>query len=292
MDVIFHIGVHLTNGDRLVKSLLKNLDIFSQYGVAVPGPSRYRRIFGEAVANLRGRRASDDAVDALYEVLLDGNVPDRLILSNDSFISMAARVIEDGELYPKAFKASWLANALPGSTPTFALGLRNPATFLPALYDQQGRGSVGFQEFLGGLDPYDVAWSDYIARIQAAVPDAQIITWCDEDTPLLWPDIIRALAGLPDDQNVVGALDGVGRILTRQGFQELAKYLEAHPPSDPAAWRQTVAAFLDQYAHTDALEVEINLPGWTDDVVEDLTDEYDADVSEIAEMPGVRLLQP
>ena len=41
-----------------------------------------------------------------------------------------------------------------------------------------------------------------------------------------------------------------------------------------------------------SLEEEIDLPGWTPDMVDEITEIYELDVDRIAQMPGVRLITP
>ena len=54
--------------------------------------------------------------------------------------------------------------------------------------------------------------------------------------------------------------------------------------------REVMIAFLGKYAIEDALEEELDLPGWSESLVEELTEIYEHDMDEIAEMAGVRLI--
>ena len=54
--------------------------------------------------------------------------------------------------------------------------------------------------------------------------------------------------------------------------------------------RRVCAAFLDKYARDDAVEEELDLPGWTEELVEELTEDYDDDIARIQHMPGVNLI--
>ena len=38
MEIAYHIGANCTDGERLLKSLLRNVDRLAGRGVAVPGP--------------------------------------------------------------------------------------------------------------------------------------------------------------------------------------------------------------------------------------------------------------
>lgn len=292
MQVVFHIGAHCTDNDALIRSLLKNREILAKHGTFVPGPGRYRKVMSEALQKLRGAPASEEAQDVLFDAVLDEEIADRVILSNESFICVARKAIEDGMLYARAHKSAWLRQAFPQAEVEFAVGLRNPATFVPALYEKLNPDMLPYEDFIEGTDPLALRWSDYIARLQAANPGVPITVWCNEDTPLLWPEIMREIAGIDATVPLEGDLDLVRRIMTREGVLRLSAYLKRKPPQNEIGRRRVVEAFLEKYAVEDEVEQEIELPGWTDDLVDQLTELYDDDVDEIARMPGVNFLSP
>ena len=49
-------------------------------------------------------------------------------------------------------------------------------------------------------------------------------------------------------------------------------------------------AFLDKYALDEAVEEELDIPGWTDEYVDALTDLYERDIEIIANMRNVTLI--
>ena len=56
--------------------------------------------------------------------------------------------------------------------------------------------------------------------------------------------------------------------------------------------RKIIGAFLDKYAIEDEINEVLDLPGWTPDPVDQMTDAYEHDLDVIEAMPGVRLLIP
>ena len=42
MRIVYHLGAHCTDDERLMRCLLKNRDVLSAQGIVVPGPSKYR----------------------------------------------------------------------------------------------------------------------------------------------------------------------------------------------------------------------------------------------------------
>jgi hypothetical protein len=292
MQVVFHIGAHCTGHDQLVRSLLKNRDVLAREGVAVPGPGRYRKVLSEAIVRLRGAMATAEAEEALVDAVLDTDGADRMILSNESFVCMASKVLDEGRLYARIHKSAWLRNTFPSAQVEFAFSLRNLATFLPALYEDVGGEFVDPDAFLGNTDPRDLSWFNVVAGLRAANPGCPITVWCDEDTPLLWSEIMREVAGLDPTVKIDGANDVARRIMSNEGNQRLRKYLDRRPPRTEHTRRRVVAAFLSKYADDDKVEQEVALPGWTDDLVEELTELYEEDVEEIASIPGVTVLVP
>lgn len=292
MHVLFHIGAHQTDHGMLLRSLLKNGDLLLGQEVAVPGPSRYRRLIGEVVNSLRGAAPDEMVQETLYEAVLDIDEPERLVLSSDSFICAPERALENGRLYSRAHKTGWLRALFPESEATFALALRNPATLLPSLLSSRRLRGISYTTFVGQTDPRRLLWSDVVARIIETNPGCPLIVWCNEDTPLIWGDVMRALAGLPDDIALGGEYDMLGHVMTHEGMAELKAHLDAHPHMPPADRREKILDLLELHAAEDQLDVEIDMPGWTQEMVEEITEAYNADVARIRQMPGVTLIAP
>ena len=56
--------------------------------------------------------------------------------------------------------------------------------------------------------------------------------------------------------------------------------------------RRVISAFLDKFALADEIEEELDMPGWTDALVEELSDLYDADMDAIQQIPGITMVTP
>ena len=65
-----------------------------------------------------------------------------------------------------------------------------------------------------------------------------------------------------------------------------------HPPQTIAQRRKIVMAFLDKFAVEDQIEMEVPLPGWTEELIEEITQIYEADTAEIAQIEGVEFIAP
>lgn len=131
-----------------------------------------------------------------------------------------------------------------------------------------------------------------VGLLRESVPDMPITIWCNEDTPLLWAHIIRQMVGLEDSEKIIGGFDLLSSIMTAEGMKRFRAYLKDHPVMSEHQKRRAIAAFLDKYAMDAEVEEELDMPGWTDELVDEMSEIYDEDVARIAQMPGVRVLMP
>ncbi|SMO84732.1 hypothetical protein SAMN06265173_11757 [Thalassovita litoralis] len=291
MKIILHAGAHATDEDRVVKCLLKNSGLLSGRNAAVPGPSRYRSLIRDTLAAMDEGPLAPDARDLILDAIIESDHPARLILSNEHFFGVPKIAVTGGLFYPGAeTKLQKLCDLFDGDSVELYLGLRNPATFLPALHALCPK--MSFQDFLGGSDPLQLHWSELLMRIRTALPDLPITVWCNEDTPLIWAEILRDLMGLPAGEKITGGFDLLTEIMTQDGMQRFRTYLKSHPVMSDEQKRRVISAFLDKFARPEAIEEEIDVPGWTGETIDYLSAAYEQDVARIATLPGLRLLQP
>lgn len=288
MQVAIHLGAHSTDEDRLLKSLLQNKGHLVRQGVSIPGPGRYRKTVIEAAQHLRGELATIQERDAILEMISDDDTTERVVLSFENFICQPGQIFENGFLYNKAsVMPMWLANLFPACDVEFFIGIRNPATFIPSAFRHRHQGQTDFRTFLGGVNLDQVCWSDVLYSIGQTNPDCPITVWCNEETPLLWRSILQKISHHGERDKILGSLDVIADIMEKEGLLRLRAYLETHPPKSETQRRRILAAFLDKYAIADALEEELDAPGWTEELVDVLSDNYDDDQVEIARMDGV-----
>jgi len=291
MQIVYHIGAECTDGDRLLKSLLKNSDPLSQQGIKVPGPGRYRRLLEETIQNLDGRAPAPETRDILIDAILDEDSASRLVLSFQNFICGPNRIFEDGIFYGRAaYKLSALRGLFPQDELELCLSFRNPATWLPAVYEKSYYKDLG--AFLCGLHPEDLRWSEVIALIQDTLPGVPLTVWCMEDTPLIWAQLIREISGVDPLTKISGGFDLLNAIMAPEGMKRFLTYLKTHPPQTEVQKRRIIQAFLERYALEDEVEEEVDLPGWDAAMIDHLTELYDEDMLEVARMPGVTFIAP
>jgi hypothetical protein len=293
MQLVLHTGLHETDSDRLFKTLLRNREGLRPDGIAIPGPGKYRKLISEMLNALGDMTPAPDARDVLLDSILDqdtGHV-DRLILSHENLFSVPKIAFQGGVVYRKAEqRLQTLRTIFSRDSMEVFISLRNPATFLPALLRATPHSDIS--QLLQGLDPAQIQWSDLIGRITAALPGVPVTVWCDEDTPLIWGELIREFAGVEPTYPIIGAYSRMADITSQEGMTRFRSYLAEKPDLNEVQIRRVMVAFLDKYADPSKVEHEFDLPEWDDHLVQDLTEQYEEDLFDIGRMPEVTLIAP
>lgn len=282
MQIVYHLGAHCTDEERLLRCLLKNREALGDAGVMVPGPARYRNLIRDTATALRRMPATDATQEEVLDQIMDAGTAERLILSWENFLSFPQWVVR-GRLYPAAGeRVRSFTNIFPSFGAELHIAIRNPATFLPALFQRQ-RGKSA-EDFLGGIDPTGLRWSEVIADLLAQ--DMPVTVWCDEDTPLIWPEVLRAVAGV--DIPLEGEDELLATIMDEKGIGRLRAHMVQPLPVEER--RNVTAALLEGHAKPEMVDMQIEMPGWTPELVDAMTDAYEEDILRIMAMPGVRFL--
>ncbi|WP_334192022.1 hypothetical protein [Pararhodobacter sp.] len=291
MEIALHLGAHLTDQDHLVRCLMRNRAPLLKQGIAVPGPGRYRQQLRQLAFDMRGHETNAQTQEALLDGILDEDNVRRVVFSSDNFLAMSKWALNAGQLYHAAGeRVQMLRHLFPEARLELFLCLRNPATFLPALAAEDQTGAV-----LKQIEESDLAatrWSATVAQILEAAPGVSLTVWADEDTPLLWPEVLRAVSGHAAGMDLAGWLAWYHRLVTPAGHAAMRRWFEQNPTRDDATRRRMLAALLARFVKPEALETDPLPPGWTEETVDALTDLYDEDLDLIAALPGVTLLEP
>ncbi|MFC6584507.1 hypothetical protein [Sulfitobacter aestuariivivens] len=199
--------------------------------------------------------------------------------------------MQKGVLYPAApQRMAYMAQLFPEDALEMYLIIRNPAALLPIFHSvaQDPEDAA----FWGGRNPQDLRWSETVASIRSAAPEMPITVCCNEDLPLTWAQLIRDMAGLGPHEKLVGGFDLLHTIMSSEGMQRFRAYLGNQTQISEEQRRRVIVAFLDKFALEDEIEEELDMPGWTEDTVDYLTEIYDQDVEVIKGIPGVTVLAP
>ncbi|SLN30147.1 hypothetical protein TRL7639_01234 [Falsiruegeria litorea R37] len=291
MQIILHTGAHATDDERLLKCMLYNKEALGQRGIAVPGPGKYRSLLKDAFAAMETAEPSGEARDILVDAILDEEVADRLLLSNAHFFGSQRFALDGDTLYPLAdVRLRQLRELFKFDQLEIFMAIRNPAAFVPAILAKASPARI--KDVMENTNPLNLRWSELFQRMRAAAPDIPITVWCNEDTPLLWGQIMRDFAGLEHGTKVTGGFSLLSEIMSNEGMTRFRGYLHQHPELTEMQKRRVIAAFLDKYAIEDEVEEELDLDGWTDELVDELTEIYDEDVLAVQRIPGVTLIAP
>jgi len=291
MQVVIHAGAHMTDEDRLLACLRDNSGALASHGTHVPDPASYRRLLRDLMHSAQKGALPADARDRVMAATGAPGGTARLVLGNHGFFGTPKMSVGGARFYPAAdTRLGYLGQIFAPDQIGLFLGLRNPATLLPALLPDTPFSTVS--DLLRGDDPAHLRWSETIARLRAAHPAVAVTAWCNEDTPLIWADILRAMAGTAEEVPLAGEFALLPEIMTRAGHQRFAAYMAARPGLTAGQKRRVVTAFLDKFADEAAIEEELDVPEWGPGTIETLSTLYDADVAEIAQMDGVRMILP
>lgn len=292
MKVIYHLGVHGTDQDRIVSTLLQNQDPLSGFGIKVPAPDTYRDAISQVMVKMRNQEITTDIQDGMMEMVTQSRDDiERLVLSHDNFMGLPGQAVGDDVFYPMLVgKIRRLQSMFGAHEVEFCLGLCNPAVFIPEIFARAKESD--FQTFLKGSDPMHLRWSEMVARLKATVPNCKITVWANEDTPFTWPEVVRAVSGHPQKVVLEGMDDFYEAFVSPGGLRRMSNYLRTHPPETREAYMKIVEMFLEKFGQEDMVETEIDLPGWGEPYVEALSTLYDQDLRVIAGMSGITYITP
>ena len=103
---------------------------------------------------------------------------------------------------------------------------------------------------------------------------------------------MREIAGLSANEPIEGGYDLLAEIMSVEGMTRLKGYLESHPDMTEMQTRRVITTFLDKFAIDDMIGEELDLDGWTDPLIGQLTEQYEEDLFTISRVPNVELLAP
>lgn len=291
MQIAFHMGVHGTDRDRLLKTLLNNRAALRAVGTEVVTPARHRGLFEEALASLNGGPATPEMEQIMLDAMLEEEDPRRVVMSTPTFMGAPGRAVGRGGLYPQmGLRAAALARLFPSARTEFFVALRNPATLLAEVLPQFAGG--GYLDLMQGNEPHHLRWRDPIRQLVRAAQGRRVVLWCNEDVPLIWPELIRLIGGLPEGVPLAGNLPYMHDLLGGDGMERLREAMSGRDQTNVAQRRAVYGTVLEAHALPEVVEQEVDLPGWTQETVDRVGADYRADLAEIAVLPGVEFILP
>ena len=290
MQIVLHTGAHLTDEDRLLKCLRQNETRLESHNVSVPRPAGYRKWIRTAIQD-ESLPPLDSIRNEVHQSVIGDSKAQRFILSNSGFLGTEKMSFTSGHFYRAAeSRINILHGLFPAAQIEMFMAIRNPASFLPLLYYNYH--SINTQDRLFGIDLLSVRWSDFFIRIRRAFPMLPITVWCNEDTPLIWPKLLRTITQIGENAPFEGDYNLLHEILSDEGLRQFQKYISGHADLSIDQKQRVISAFLKKFARKEALEEEINMPGWSNDLTEQLTAIYDDDLEQLSCISDLNLILP
>jgi hypothetical protein len=265
----------------------KNKDILREQNIIVPPQKRYSTVLPMAMKHTQGSPATNDFEEAVLDKILVEDDCKRLVLSFENALCLPPYAFNKDRLYAGAgFKLRWLRNVFPNHDVEFTFGIQNPATFIQGLCPS----STSYESLINETPLDEILWSEVIQKIRKTCPDVPLNVFAFEDTPVVWPKILRQLCGASPDVLLHGELDILNLVMQRDGMKRLRTYLEAHPTQDPEHKQHILQTYLEKYVNESALETSITLPGWDTALVEELTGIYETDLASLEADPRINFI--
>ena len=174
------------------------------------------------------------------------------------------------------------------------MGLRAPSTFLPSCYSESLTHAKveTFDDFLADTDLRNLRWSETLERIIGSFSEndeeeleaTKLVTWRFEDYPRMWRDVVGAICGIENPQDLVGDALPINKGLSLYGCQLMYKYLQEHAPKAPGDFKKIRDAFLEKFAQHDNMDPD---PIGPPEFIESLDYAYDDDWYYIQRMENV-----
>lgn len=291
MQVALHFGAPYTDENRLQLCLGKNREALAAQGTIIPRPSSYRKQIKQVTNRFKDGTGDDALRMQFLQDVTGGQEADRIVFSTDTFLGVPRLAIGNDTFYPGQFnRIAAFLNLFDGADIELYFGISNPANFISSLL--LGHKGDDVETLLNHSDPMNLRWSEFVERLQENFPTLPITLWCNEDTPLIWEELVRDVAGVDPMVDLRGTTDFIKELMSEEGFERFTEFMKQRPGMSAIQRRRVIAAFLEKFVRDEAIEEEIEYPGWTEAHVEALTDLYDEDVYAIQSIPNVRLITP
>ncbi|WP_170334498.1 hypothetical protein [Ruegeria arenilitoris] len=291
MQLVIHAGVAFTDEGRLLQSLQANGRVFSKNGVDIPRPRRFKHSVWPVLQSLWTEPPSSALHEQLRRALPNNPDVKRTMLSSDEILGGITEAIHEGQFYPLAGqRLAYIDEVLQDTQIELFLAVRNPGVFIPkvlmSLTEDQRRA------VFENTDLSCLSWLSMIEDIRDLAPNVKMTLWSNEDTPLIWGDILRLMGGFQDDVAFDDEYGLLSSLLRPTGQREVLSLIRQDPTPEKEDLRKDLSRILKDFAEPDKIEEEIELPGWSDDILSAFSELYEQDLAQIANMPEVRFLKP
>jgi hypothetical protein len=291
-QVTLHIGVQFSSGRDILLSARANAQLLREQGVFLPPIRKARKTIDETLRRLDGMPPiPEEQTELLTSLTGPGEV--RHLVLDDDLRAGSLRDLFNGPALYNGLETRIAPTAELFSQTQFRLSLAliNPAVFLDRAL-ASGNATRTLQSFAETADPTRLSWREMVQRLRRAMPEVPLVLWCDEDAPLIWPQVMRHLFALPQGAILKARLQPLQPLLEPEGLTRLRAYLEKFPPDTHAQYERVILLFLDKYGIEDALSPRCDIPGWDSAKIAEVTARYEDDIVALAQDEGVTLILP
>lgn len=289
MHLAIHSGADFTDEGLLLHALRANSDLLTDVGVMLYGPRRCRRLFMSPLQDLATGQVEPETVDRLRSLIPDDIAYQRTVLTSPDFIGETRTALRDGQFYPLAGqRLAFLEQTFAPAGIELFVGVRNPGSFIPKVL--MALPPEDRAETLANTDVSCLSWLTMIEDIRDLAPNVAITLWANEDLPVIFGDIVRAICGLPSETPIENEFALLASLLDDDGRDRLEELIRPENSDDRPALLADLSALFEDHALPHEVEEELDLPGWSTDIVEAFTELYAQDLARLKSMPGIRVL--
>ncbi|WGI21206.1 hypothetical protein [Amylibacter sp. IMCC11727] len=290
MDIRIHIGVHRTGTQHLRKMLALNSDLLAANGVCVPEPEFSEKAFARAVRQLKAGEDVEQINADLLSTLTQDKEYRRIVMVDPNVSGTLMRPIGKEFFYPRiGTTINRIVTALEGLPTRLFVCIRNPATFIPSCYSTgiKAKPEVSFDHFVSEANLPGLRWSDFLHRAQMKKADLPMTVWRFEDYPFIWRDVVQALTGIENREELVGSTAPVNAGLSLRGAILMHRYLQENNVATRAEFERVRAAFDQKFPSHLGHNHDLH---WPEELTEGMSENYEDDWYYIERMENVETI--
>jgi len=138
ITIVYHLGAPHTDNEQITRSLRKDIELLAEKGVMLRRPRKYRQLLKNMILELKDEAPSIIDQENLLSAIVKNQQVDRLIMSDPRFLGVPAWMLYGGAFYQNAGRNTGrIRDLFPDNPCEFHLGISNPASFIPAVFNAQ-----------------------------------------------------------------------------------------------------------------------------------------------------------
>lgn len=282
------IGAGFDTSSELLWSLRRDSRTLMPQHILAPRPKSYRDRLALRARELQGAALTTDELCELIALQPKDLETAHIVLRDTLMMDDPAGLYDGDRWFPNlGQEVSWMRSLFAPAEVDLLITMRNPALILSDARATDPQGAMAQQM----PNPFDLSWAAILSDLRRHCPKARITTWRAEEQPFIWHKIIMAATGLTSASALTTTLEPLDALLEDEGMDRLRSYLNSHPNLSDDLRTKVLAIFINRYGRSEAFEDELNIPGWSPELQEEMERQYATDVEAVAAMDGITLLE-